>query len=97
MLLGLVMQPSLSSTRVHLPLKHCSNSAGGRDVTLLESNPAGHGQFDLGSQRDFAQKTKSRTDSFSPLPHPLETPVPGASPLQFLRIDSAPIVAHGDA
>src|SRR5260221_6695287 len=92
-----IIRLSLSSTCVQLPLMPLSNSAGGPDLTLLESNPARHAQLDLGSQCDSAQNAKPGADSFGPLAHSAETPVSIPSPLQFLRIDPAPVVAHRDA
>src|ERR1700733_3069648 len=63
----------------------------------LVSNLARHPQFDLGPEFTSAQNAKPSTDTVGPLAHSLEAPVSILSPLQVLRIDSTPVVAHREA
>src|SRR5581483_4419534 len=96
MLFCLIIRCSLFRTRVRLAQKP-SNSVGSGGCRLLESNRARHAQLDLSAVRDPTRKAKSRTDSFGPLAHPLQTPVSITSPLQYLRSNAATVVAHDDA
>src|ERR1700720_240898 len=63
----------------------------------LVSNLAGHPQFDLGPEFTSAQYAKPTTDTVGPLAHSLEAPVSILSPLQVVRIDATPVVAHRKA
>src|SRR5580704_5193875 len=63
----------------------------------LVSNLARHPQFDLGPEFTSAQNAKPATDSVGPLEHSLEAPVSILSPLQVLRIDATPVIAHREA
>src|SRR3984957_12037303 len=63
----------------------------------LVSSLTRHPQFDLGPEFTSAQNAKPSTDTVGPLAHSLEAPVSILSPLQVLRIDSTPVVAHREA
>src|ERR1700720_193416 len=63
----------------------------------LVSNLARHPQFDLGPEFTSAQNTKPTTDTVGPLAHSLQAPASILSPLQVLRIDATPVVAHREA
>src|SRR6267378_4925639 len=60
----------------------------------LKSDTARNGEFNLCASRRTTQDSESRADSFGPLAHSRQTPVPVASCPDYQRVNPAAIVAN---
>src|SRR4029077_17571356 len=96
--------PEVGITRIrNMPIPHswygltAVAELSARTTTVLESNPARHTQLDLGSEWCSAPNPKPGADTIGLLAHSLEAPVSIPSPLESVRIDPTPVIAHGDA
>src|SRR5580692_869406 len=58
---------------------------------------AGNGKLNLGSGGGAAPDTELGADLFGSLAHAHQSPVPFASRLQYLRVDTAAVVTHQNA
>jgi hypothetical protein len=84
--------------RLEVLMLEPGNTLGYWPVRLsLECNPARDDQFYLGSGADSAPEFETGADSLGAFTHSREPPMPTATCVEYLRVDSAAIIAHKDA
>jgi hypothetical protein len=64
---------------------------------IQEGNPAGNGKLKLSTCRRTAKNLQPGSDEMRPFPHSRESPVSVPAGLEYVRVDSAAIVAHQEA